>query len=408
MKNIENNNNIEKKDEKLNISHTLNKVKKIVDSWKEADKTYNSKWITNQEIRNKYLYFKNKYEKLKNEYLWIWPITKKNLEKLNIEVQKIKAENEKYYSIQTIASITFYIDRDNKKLWFDKIIQKLKTWNNVSEIYKNKEKLEKTIKKLKRKNNKTKNEKQLLAYLEAIFNYYKYAKENTKIVDKNWKIISEWIDIDLEWKDNKEFNKQKEIFKKEEKIYNKNYEKQKNKQTLNKITIIKSWKINDKVNYLKIWNTYKINNWKIIVTATKEEFDKITNNKEAMKNFINSASVFKKLWLLSLWKYLPQISRTIWDNTINYDDNFLWEMELKKVLTKIAESVWYKINYNLPYTQFINKFKILNKQQISWWYKNTLSKWESIIAEKFFNKFINNKNFPTSFANFIKNNKKIA
>jgi DNA repair exonuclease SbcCD ATPase subunit len=141
----------EEKNETKNISSLLNDVKKIYESWKEADKTYNKDKITNQKIREKFIFFKEKWENINNDYSDIIKISSEKINNLKKEVEDIKKENIKYESIITISSIYFFLEKENKDKKLDAILKKYNITDNIKDLTKDPEKIEELLQILKNK-----------------------------------------------------------------------------------------------------------------------------------------------------------------------------------------------------------------------------------------------------------------
>ena len=400
--------NIEKKEIKKDISSLLKDAENIYKSWKQADKTDNENWITNKDTREKYLYFKEKWENIKNNYDEIknWSTSERN--KLIEEIENMKREHRKYESISTIATIFFYLNQKNKNWKLDKVLQNLNVAKNIEEITKNPKNILILLKKLEYKTwkipnwevsynyivspqnkNLSQEEKDLYSFLEPIKNFYKYAEE--------------WgIKLDLN-KDNKIFKKELKNFEELEKKYNsKNKEnknnnnkketKQETNQTINKnlenYIKLENWVYNSDSSIITLNNSKK---W-TIKTIKVPDYDKKILKPDNIENYIKIYENFEKAWISKLIKFLPQISATIWWN-INYNDDFLKENELKQVLNSILISTWYKsIDEKKDLKEFINIFSNFKNKKQYWWYKDNLYKiWKSTIEEKFLENFVTNK-----------------
>jgi hypothetical protein len=143
------------------------------------------------------------------------------------------------------------------------------------------------------------------------------------------------------------------------------------------------------------WYTIMRENWQPIesgLVISQEEKNLAIKNPEAAENLVNFYRTLNELWLKNIWPYRKEISKVIWWTLwgfVRYEDDTLWEIEVKKFLNALLKSVWYKeINLNKTFTQFKNQFKLQNEfQQEVWeWYKNSaLVRWDSKIEEIFFN-----------------------
>lgn len=143
------------------------------------------------------------------------------------------------------------------------------------------------------------------------------------------------------------------------------------------------------------WYTIMWENWQPIesgLVISQEEKNLAIKNPEAAENLVNFYRTLNELWLKNIWPYRKEMSNVIWWTLwgfVRYEDDTLWEIEVKKFLNAILKSVWYKeINLNKTFTQFKNQFKLKNEfQQEVWeWYKNSaLVRWDSKIEEIFFN-----------------------
>jgi len=393
------------KEKQKDISSLLSDAEKIYKSWKEADKTDNKNWITNIETRKKYIYFKEKWENIKKQHDNMVTLTNSQKNKLIEEIENMKIENKKYESISTIASIFYYLKKENKNWKLDKSLQKLNIAQNIEEIVKNPKKIDSLLKKLEEKtweipkwevaynyivsdkNKKlSKEEKTLYSLFYTIKNFYNYAE--------NW-----WVKIDLN-KDDKIFKKELNNFEQLEEKYN-----SKNKNNNENIKNKKINKNNEKIsnnsdNYIKLDNliynynssiiTVNKNNW--VKTIKVSEYDKKILKKDNIENYLKIHETFEKAWIIKLTQFLPQISSAIWWN-INYNDDFLKENELKQVLNTILTSTWYKtIDINKNLNEFINIFSNYKNKKQYWWYKDNFYKiWKSEIEEKFLEKFVINK-----------------
>ena len=390
---------------KQDISSLLKDAERIYKSWKEADKTYNKDWITSQETRDKYLYFKGKWENIKNDYDKIknWSISERN--QLIKEIENMKKKNIEYKNIAIIASIFYYLKKENTDWKLDKILQNLNVAQNIEEITKNPSKITLLLEILVKKTgnipewevpynyivsdknkNLSKEEKDLYSLLEPIKNFYKYAE--------NW-----WVKLDLN-KDDKIFKKELDNFTQlEKKSHSSKKEKDNTKET--KQDTNQTTQNNKTESYIKLDNWVLYNPKSSIITLKNEtgietievsEKDKKLLNEDNIENFITIDQTFKKAWIWNLKKFLPQISSAIWWD-VSYDSDFLKENELKKVLNTILISTWYKsIDEKKDLNEFINIFSNFKNKKQYWWYKNNLYKiWKSTIEEKFLDKFVTNK-----------------
>jgi len=304
-------------------------------------------------------------------------LTNSQKNKLIEEIENMKIENKKYESISTIASIFYYLKKENKNWKLDKSLQKLNIAQNIEEIVKNPKKKNKKL---------SKEEKTLYSLFYTIKNFYNYAE--------NW-----WVKIDLN-KDDKIFKKELNNFEQLEEKYN-----SKNKNNNENIKNKKINKNNEKIsnnsdNYIKLDNliynynssiiTVNKNNW--VKTIKVSEYDKKILKKDNIENYLKIHETFEKAWIIKLTQFLPQISSAIWWN-INYNDDFLKENELKQVLNTILTSTWYKtIDINKNLNEFINIFSNYKNKKQYWWYKDNFYKiWKSEIEEKFLEKFVINK-----------------
>jgi hypothetical protein len=215
-------------------------------------------------------------------------------------------------------------------------------------------------------------------------------KEIEKIItDKN---------IDIKLKLEKYRTKHKEYYeteKKELELEKKKEEELKNNKKNNQNVSKQAPNNSSENNYTKSGNWYimKTPRWEEI-RISEEEKKLTTWNPEATENLINFYNILNELWLKNLWDYRSTISTAIWSiswSTLNYNDDSLWENELKIFLNSILLSVWKKeIDKYKNIDEFKNLFKIQNDFQIIWdWYKNDGNKkWDSSIEEAFMQKYI--------------------
>jgi SMC interacting uncharacterized protein involved in chromosome segregation len=148
--------------EKINIlkktisaSSLVNEIKTIYEKWKEADKTYNKNEITNQGIRDKFSYFKEKWENINNDYSDVIEMTAEKIKELKQEVEIVKNKDIKYQNIITISSIYYFLEKENKDKELDSILKKYNISDNIKDLIKNPEKIEQLLQILKSKSLKT-------------------------------------------------------------------------------------------------------------------------------------------------------------------------------------------------------------------------------------------------------------
>ena len=400
---------------------SLNEIKKILAWWKEADKTYNKDWVTNKDIREKYLEFKKDFDKINKDFDKIKNNTKSNLSEFKKEIQNFKEKSIRYETIKTMASIIYYIEKDKEKLGFNKIIKNLGLWyKNISEVYKDKEKLKIVITELKWK--KWKNEKQLLAYLEPILNFHNFAKKQTEQKDKNWNIIKEGIEIDLNEKDKKEIEKQEKVFYEQVKLYEKIYQNSQLKKTLEKIkqnkTIDKLYNNPKFLDYLNkkspklqrpivgicrlsLWDWWK---WENINTYIKQITEILKNPKDFNKLLSDLNSFIKKAFLeqkkenekIKLDKETKEIlkkSNPEYIKNKNFINFEAIENDFDIFLAKKSEELkksWNKINSN-NIIKYIEEFINIK------WLKNINKTWLDNIKND-----LKLKNKTQVFNNFVK------
>jgi hypothetical protein len=243
--------------------------------------------------------------------------------------------------------------------------------------------------------NLSENEKKLYAMLDPIKNFYNYSEEN-------------WVKLDLK-KDSDIFENELNNLKKTE---NKKLNNTKKTRTLTEDKKENLVEISEeKYLYNEEYWVITINTWNEIETIKVTSNDKKILNEENIDNYIEIHRTFTKLWLTNIIPYLSQISSAIWNNwkTINYNDDFLKENELKQVLNSILVSTWYEdIDEKKDLDEFINIFSNYKNKKQYWWYKDNFYKiWNSTIEEKFLEKFVNNKvKFETElFKKLIKTQK---
>jgi len=395
----------------------LNQVKDIFLGWKRKYENYKKTWDLTPQIKKSYEHFKNIYENIKNKYENIKNISKIELENLKNDLETIKKENIRYESISTISIISKELEKKNKNGELDKVIKQLWIAKNLSELIKDKTKVIELLDLLKKKtwkipeteeveynyiigekNNKlSEQEKTLYWMLDAIKNFYGYAKERWVEIDfkKNKK------DLDLFYKEQKSYEEiTKKYNKKEQKSKNKDNHKEKNNSKNEKI--IETTKINDNTIYNpKSWIITIT--WKKIKTIKVPEYDKKILKPDNIENYIKIDNTLSELGMTNIKPYLPIISAALWEKwePIRYNDNFLDKKELMIILNYISIATWFgsvtssdKNNIDkIDFEEFKNLFKNnKNKKQILGGYKDDLyKKWKSPIEETFLHKFVLNK-----------------
>lgn len=143
----------------------------------------------------------------------------------------------------------------------------------------------------------------------------------------------------------------------------------------------------------------------IILSQTEQTI--IKWNDKAKENLISFYKTLEKLWLGELWQYREQISNAIWSiqwSSLNYNNDLLWENEIKIFVNSILKSIWkQQIDQNVSLDNFIKWFN--SKYRSLWNNDHAFQLWWTDIEEIFYKKYINNGIFlREKFILQIKNN----
>ena len=130
------------------------------------------------------------------------------------------------------------------------------------------------------------------------------------------------------------------------------------------------------------------------IKISKQESAIIQNNPEAEKNLIEFYETLQELGLWNIWEYRMDIANSLGSLNgvdINYNDDSLWEHELKVFINAILKSTGNKtIDTNQDIWEFKNAFKNQNNYQVIWeWFQDDITKkWSSKIEEVFLKKYV--------------------